>query len=72
VFIQSMHVMSPTKELTAFRMDPEIMAGLRQVKERDGIPLSVQLHRALETWLEKKGVRAKKTERKRAASRKRY
>jgi hypothetical protein len=41
--------MSP-KDLTAFRMDPEIMAGLRHVRERDGIPLSVQLHRALLAW----------------------
>ena len=50
--------MSP-KELTAFRVDPKLMAGLREVKERDGIPLSVQVHRALETWLESKGVKAK-------------
>ena len=50
--------MSP-KELTAFRVDPQLMTGLREVKERDGIPLSVQVHRALETWLESKGVRTK-------------
>jgi hypothetical protein len=50
--------MSP-KQLTAFRIEPEIMAGLRKVKERDGIPLSVQVHRALETWLKSKGVSPK-------------
>lgn len=50
--------MSP-KELTAFRVAPEIMAGLRAVKDRDGIPLSVQVHRALETWLASKGVNIK-------------
>jgi hypothetical protein len=61
--------MSP-KELTAFRMDPEIMAGLRRVKERDGIPMAEQVHRALVAWLEQKGVRDK-ADRKRASTRKR-
>jgi hypothetical protein len=56
----------------AFNLDiaPEIMAGLRQVKERDGIPMSVQVHRALVAWLDSRGVTAR-TERKRAATRKR-
>ena len=60
----------PPKELTAFRMDPEIMAGLRRVKGRDGIPMAEQVHRALVTWLELKGVRGK-ADRKRAVTRKR-
>jgi hypothetical protein len=47
--------MSP-KEMTAFRIEPEIMEGLRRVKDRDGVPLSVQVDRALRAWLEKKGV----------------
>jgi hypothetical protein len=47
--------MSP-KEMTAFRIEPEIMDGLRRVKDRDGVPLSVQVDRALRAWLEKKGV----------------
>jgi hypothetical protein len=50
--------MSP-KEMTAFRIEPEIMEGLRRVKDRDGVPLSVQVDRALRAWLEKKGVPAK-------------
>ena len=56
--------MSP-KELTAFRIAPDVMAGLRAVKERDGVPLSVQVDRALRMWLAEKGVM--KAERKRAA-----
>jgi hypothetical protein len=60
--------MSP-KEMTAFRIAPEIMAGLRAVKDRDGEPLSIQVDRALRAWLAEKGVM--KTERKRAATRKR-
>jgi hypothetical protein len=58
------------KELTAFRVAPEIMAGLRRVKKRDGVPLSVQVHRALETWLEAKGVTVT-AERPRVSARKR-
>jgi hypothetical protein len=42
--------------MTAFRIEPEIMEGLRRVKDRDGVPLSVQVDRALRAWLEKKGV----------------
>jgi len=47
-----------TKEMTAFRIEPEIMDGLRHVKDRDGVPLSVQVDRALRAWLKKKGVPA--------------
>ena len=47
--------MSP-KELTAFRIEPAVMAGLRRVKDRDGVPLSVQVDRALRAWLKAKGV----------------
>lgn len=39
------------KELTAFRIAPEIMTGLRALKERDGVPISVQVDRALRAWL---------------------
>lgn len=59
-----------TKKQTAFRIDPDILDGLQVVKERDGIPLSEQVRRALRTWLESRGVTGK-TERKRAATRKR-
>jgi transposase len=51
--------MSP-KELTAFRVEADIMEGLRRVKDRDGVPLSVQVDRALRAWLEEKGVTLKK------------
>ena len=45
-----------TKEMTAFRIEPEIMDGLRRVKDRDGVPFSVQVDRALRAWLQKNGV----------------
>jgi hypothetical protein len=47
--------MSP-KELTAFRIEPKIMDAMRRLKDRDGVPLSVQVDRALRAWLEEKGV----------------
>jgi hypothetical protein len=52
--------MSP-KELTAFRVEADIMEGLRRVKDRDGVPLSVQVDRALRSWLEKKKVTLRTT-----------
>ena len=47
--------MSP-KELTAFRLEQDVIEGLRAVKERDGVPYSVQVDRALRAWLAVKGV----------------
>jgi hypothetical protein len=60
--------MSPTEQ-TAFRLDTELMDGLRAVKERDGIPISEQVRRAVKAWLESRGVM--KADRKRALTRKR-
>jgi len=48
-------VMSP-KELTAFRMEPKIMDAMRRLKDRDGIPFSVQVDRALRAFLDAKGI----------------
>jgi hypothetical protein len=58
------------KKQTAFRIDPDILRGLQVVKERDGVPLSEQVRRALRAWLEKRGV-GLKAERQRGATRKR-
>ncbi|MGH9348759.1 MAG: ribbon-helix-helix protein, CopG family [Vicinamibacterales bacterium] len=49
-----------TRKQTNFRIDPDIMEGLQSVKERDGIPISEQLRRALRAWLETKGATSKK------------
>jgi hypothetical protein len=61
--------MSP-KELTAFRIEPKIMQGLRQVKERDHISLSVQVHLALTSWLVSRGVNTKTAKRRAGTRRK--
>jgi hypothetical protein len=62
--------MSP-KELTALRLAPELLNAMRQLKEREGIPLTAQIEIAVSEWLRRRGVRVEKAERKRAATRKR-
>jgi hypothetical protein len=47
------------KALTAFRIDPTVMEGLRRVKDRDGVPLSIQVDRALRAWLAKQKISVK-------------
>jgi hypothetical protein len=44
------------KELTAFRVAPELMAAMRRVKDRDGVPISVQVDKALRAWLTARGA----------------
>ena len=62
--------MTPSdKKQTAFRIDPDILEALQEIKSRVGIPLSEQVRRALRAWLEQQGVR--KSERPRAVTRKR-
>jgi ribbon-helix-helix protein len=60
--------MSP-RERYNFLIDAEQREGLRRIKERDGIPESEQIRRAIDEWLEKKGVM--KAGRTRARTRKR-
>lgn len=60
--------MTPRKRYS-FWIDEEQSDGLKEVKERDGVLESEQIRRAINHWLEKKGVR--KTDRKRAGTRKR-
>lgn len=54
-----------------FWLDAQQREGLRAVKERDGVPESEQIRRAIAFWLEAKGVTSKKAGRPRAATRKR-
>ena len=42
---------------TTFRLETELLDGLRQVKIRDGIPATEQVRRAVQDWLRAKGVR---------------
>ena len=44
------------RTLAAFRIEPEILKGLHAVKDRDGVPVSEQVRRALRQWLKSKRV----------------
>lgn len=58
------------KELTALRLDPDLLAALRHVKAREGIPIAVQVDFALRKWLTAKGAlkARKKTKARKGAS----
>ena len=59
--------MALTRKIATFRLDDDLLNGLKAVQKRDGIPPSEQARRAIRRWLEAKGVL--KSERKRAATR---
>jgi len=49
------HADTPRK-VTTFRIDSELLDGLQEVWERDGVAVSEQVRRAIRMWLEQKGV----------------
>jgi predicted DNA-binding protein len=42
--------------MTSLELPPELKAGLDAVKERDGVPQSEQIRRAIRAWLQAQGV----------------
>ena len=42
------------KRLHSFLLDPDLAAGLKKVKARDGMPEGEQVRRALARWLKSK------------------
>ena len=62
--------MSPKKRYTFF-IDDELDAGLKALKERDGIVAGESIRRAIGEFLKRKGIATKKTDRKRGTTRKR-
>jgi len=49
-------LIAATKQITAFRLDPDILGAMKKLQERDGISFSEQARRALRPWLESEGV----------------
>jgi hypothetical protein len=49
------------KRLANFRLEHELLEGLSLVKDRDGIPLTEQVRRAIRLWLDSRGVTVKTT-----------
>ena len=37
--------------VTGFRLDKDVAAALREIKDREGIPISEQVRRALRAWI---------------------
>ncbi len=60
---------SKTKQ-TAFRLESEILDGMKVVKDRDGVPISNQVRLALRAWLKSKRVNVKAASRRGAPRRK--
>ena len=48
--------MARRRKLYSFWIDHELAAGLRWIKERDGVPESEQIRRAIDRWLHEKGA----------------
>jgi hypothetical protein len=44
------------KAFTAFRVEPELLDAMREIKSTDGVPMSVQVDFALRAWLQARGV----------------
>ena len=63
--------MSSPRKLYSFYINDVQAAGLKAIKKAKDISESEQIRQALNEWLEKNGVSASKTERKRAVTRKR-
>jgi hypothetical protein len=61
--------MSP-KKFTAFRIDDRLLDAMQALRDAEGLSVTTQVELAVREWLKKKGV-VVKTERKRAATRKR-
>jgi hypothetical protein len=59
--------MSPKARVVTFRPDEEDLAAMERLRERDGVPFSEQIRRALKAWLVSKSVT--KTQGKRAGTR---
>jgi hypothetical protein len=58
------------KQTMSLRLDAELFAAMRRVKETEGVPITTQIEFAVREWLQQRGTIAK-TDRKRAATRKR-
>ena len=50
------HYMASSLQPASFRLEPALLAALQAIKERDGVPVSEQVRRALQAWIETRGV----------------
>ena len=59
------------RRVTSLRIDEELLEGMRNVEERDGVRVSEQVRRAIRAWLATKGVNVKAARKRAAETRKR-
>jgi len=64
LYVYIMQSRYPNRQMHSFYLDPELSAGLKEVKERDGVSESEQVRRAVRAWLEAKGLTLKPKARK--------
>lgn len=57
--------MPSSLKMTSLRLDEDLLAGLQQVKERDGVPVTEQVRRAIRAWLDSQGVAHEATRKRR-------
>jgi predicted transcriptional regulator len=62
--IQCIAAMSP-RTTTTMRLEDELLEGLQALKDRDGVPVSEQIRRAIAAWLKLKGIKVKAARRRR-------
>jgi antitoxin component of RelBE/YafQ-DinJ toxin-antitoxin module len=62
--------MTPQRRTLTFRIDDELLEGLHHVWEKDGVPVSEQVRRAVQDWLERRGVKVKTAPRRAGTRRK--
>jgi hypothetical protein len=48
--------MSPSDRVVTFRPDEDVLKAMETLREREGVPYSQQIRRALRQWLESKGA----------------
>ena len=48
--------MAPIERVATFRLPDDLFEAMQALKDRDGMPFSEQIRRALRPWLDSKGV----------------
>ena len=56
--------------MTTIRIEPTLLEVMRELKDQEGIPMAVQVDKALREWLERRGLKVKPAPRRAATRRK--
>ncbi len=57
--------------MVSFFLGSDLGDGLKAIKDRDGISVSEQMRRGIQMWLDSKGYRVKRTQKRKGGTRKR-